>query len=62
MSIGIWQILLILVIVLIFFGAGKIPQVMGDLAKGLKSFRDGMDDDKGTKSVKKKNDGPVKKD
>lgn len=62
MSIGIWQILLILVIVLIFFGAGKIPQVMGDLAKGLKSFRDGMDGDKDTKSVKKKNDGPVQKD
>ena len=30
MSIGIWQVLLILVIVLIIFGAGKLPQVMGD--------------------------------
>ena len=34
MSIGIWQILLILLIVVIIFGAGKLPQVMGDLAKG----------------------------
>ena len=32
MSIGIWQIVLILVIVLILFGAGKLPRVMGDVA------------------------------
>ena len=45
MSIGIWQVVLILVIVLIIFGAGKIPQVMGDVAKGVKSFRSGLKDD-----------------
>ena len=45
MSIGIWQILLILLIVLIIFGAGKLPQVMGDLAKGVKSFKAGLKDD-----------------
>ena len=45
MSIGIWQVLLILVIVLIIFGAGKIPQVMGDVAKGIKSFKSGLKDD-----------------
>ncbi len=42
MSIGIWQIVLILVIVLILFGAGKIPRVMGDVAKGVKSFKAGL--------------------
>ena len=42
MSIGIWQIVLILLIVLIVFGSGKLPKVMEDLAKGLKSFREGM--------------------
>jgi sec-independent protein translocase protein TatA len=42
MSIGIWQIVLILAIVLILFGAGKIPRVMGDVAKGIKSFKSGM--------------------
>ena len=42
MSIGIWQIVLILVIVLLIFGAGKLPRVMGDFAKGIKSFKAGM--------------------
>ncbi len=42
MGIGIWQVILILAIVLILFGAGKLPRVMGDLAKGIKSFRSGM--------------------
>ena len=45
MSIGIWQIVLILVIVLILFGAGKLPKVMGDVAKGVKSFKSGLKDD-----------------
>lgn len=44
MSIGIWQIVLILVIVLLIFGAGKLPRVMGDFAKGIKSFKAGMKD------------------
>ncbi len=45
MSIGIWQVVLILAIVLILFGAGKLPKVMGDVAKGVKSFKAGMKDD-----------------
>ena len=45
MSIGIWQVVLILMIVLILFGAGKLPKVMGDVAKGVKSFKAGMKDD-----------------
>lgn len=45
MAIGVWQIVLILVIVLILFGAGKLPKVMGDLGKGMRSFKDGLKDD-----------------
>lgn len=45
MSIGIWQVVLILVIVLIIFGAGKLPKVMGDVAAGVKNFKQGMKDD-----------------
>ena len=45
MSIGIWQVILILMIVLILFGAGKLPKVMGDVAKGVKSFKAGLKDD-----------------
>ena len=41
-GIGIWQIVLILAIVLILFGAGKLPRVMGDVAKGVKSFKAGL--------------------
>ena len=39
MSLGIWQLLLILAIILLLFGAGKIPRLMGDLGKGIKSFK-----------------------
>lgn len=49
MSASLPQILVILVIVLILFGAGKLPTVMEDLGKGLRNFRRAM---KG----KKKND------
>jgi sec-independent protein translocase protein TatA len=45
MNIGIWQVLLVLVIVLIIFGAGKLPQVMGDVAKGVKNFKSGLKDE-----------------
>ena len=44
-GIGIWQIVLVLAIVLILFGAGKLPKVMGDLAKGVKTFRSGLKDE-----------------
>ena len=52
MNIGAGQLLIILVIILMLFGAGKLPQVMSDLGKGLKSFRDGMKDSKDENSDK----------
>lgn len=52
MSIGSGQLLIILVIILVLFGAGKLPQVMSDLGKGLKSFREGMKDSKDENSDK----------
>ncbi len=42
MGIGLKEILIILIVVLIVFGAGKLPRVMGDLGKGLRSFKDGL--------------------
>ncbi len=54
MSIGLWEVLGILAIVLILFGAGKLPNVMGDVAKGIKSFKAGMkDEDKASKDSEK---------
>lgn len=43
--IGFSEIALILLVVLIVFGAGKLPQVMGDLGKGLNAFKKGMKDE-----------------
>ena len=54
MSLGIWQIVLLLIIVFVFFGAGKLPKVMGDFAKGLKAFKDGMREDTDTETDSKK--------
>lgn len=45
MSIGIWQVVLVLLIVLLLFGAGKLPKVLGDLGKGIKSFKSGLADE-----------------
>ncbi len=42
MSFGIWQIVLIVLVVVLVFGANKIPRVMGDFAKGIKSFKAGL--------------------
>jgi len=38
----IWELVLILVIVFIFFGAGKLPNVMGDIGKSIRNFKKGL--------------------
>ncbi|AGA65100.1 Twin-arginine translocation protein TatA [Liberibacter crescens BT-1] len=42
---SIWHWLIVLVILLLLFGRGKIPELMGDLAKGIKNFKKGMSED-----------------
>ena len=54
MGIGAWQIVLILVIVLIIFGAGKLPKVMGDFGKGIKSFKTGLKEEEDNASIQPK--------
>ena len=44
MSIGFWQIAIVVVLVVLLFGRGKISSLMGDVAKGIKSFKKGMKD------------------
>lgn len=39
MFIGVWQLVLVLIIVLILFGSGRLPQVMSDVGKGLANLR-----------------------
>ena len=45
---SLWHWIIVLVIVMVLFGAGRIPRVMGDLAKGIKSFKKGMSEDEET--------------
>ena len=42
MSIGIWQIAIVVILVVLLVGRGKISSLMGDVAKGIKSFKKGM--------------------
>ena len=45
MGISFWQIAIVVVLVVFLFGRGKISSLMGDVAKGIKSFKKGMSDD-----------------
>ena len=45
MGISLVQLLVILLIILLLFGAGKLPQVMSELGKGLKAFKPSLKDD-----------------
>ena len=45
MSIGIWQIAIVVILVVLLLGRGKISSLMGDVAKGIKSFKKGMASD-----------------
>jgi sec-independent protein translocase protein TatA len=53
-SLSIWHWLVVIVVVLLLFGRGKISELMGDMAQGIKAFKKGMQDDEKTA------DAPVK--
>ena len=62
---SIWHWLIVLVVVLLLFGRGKIPELMGDMAKGIKSFKKGMADDEESeiadaKTVEHRKEEPVR--
>ena len=52
-GLGTQELIIILVLVLIIFGAGKLPQVGGALGKGLRNFKDGMKEGEGDAEKKK---------
>ena len=56
MGLSFAHILLLLLVVLVLFGAGKLPNVMGDIGKGLRNFKDGL------KGEEKKDDTDKKAD
>ncbi len=45
MGISFWQILVVVLLLVVLFGRGKISSLMGDMAKGIKSFKRGMAED-----------------
>ncbi|WP_299442883.1 twin-arginine translocase TatA/TatE family subunit [uncultured Rhodospira sp.] len=56
---SIWHWIIVLLVVLLLFGAGKIPRLMGDVAKGVKAFKKGLaeDDESGTGGDSKRIEG-----
>ena len=66
MSIGIWQIAIVVILVVLLFGRGKISSLMGDVAKGIKSFKKGMasdiTDESEPKNISDENKDSEKKD
>ena len=50
-NIGFWQIAVVVVLVILLFGRGKISDLMGDVASGIKNFRKGLADDEPAKDT-----------
>lgn len=48
-QIGIWQILIVALVVLVLFGRGRISDMMGDFGKGINSFKKGLNEEEGKK-------------
>jgi len=53
MSLGATELILILVIVFVIFGAGKLPQVMKDVGKSVKNLKDGLKEEGKKQGIKK---------
>jgi sec-independent protein translocase protein TatA len=51
-SLSIWHWIVVLVVVLLLFGRGKISELMGDMAQGIKAFKKGMAEDDKTAETK----------
>ncbi len=43
MGLSFWHLLIVLAVILIVFGAGKLPNVMSDLGRGIRSFKEGLE-------------------
>lgn len=62
MGISAWQIAIIVLVVVLLFGAGKIPRLMKDIGGGIKAFKEGLkEDDKNSKISENKTKEKSKK-
>lgn len=55
MAPSIWQILIVVLLVFVFFGARRLPNIMEDVAKGIKAFKSGLSDDDKSQNSNDKN-------
>ena len=66
MSPSLWQIAVVIILVVLLFGRGKISSLMGDVAKGIKSFKKGMasdiNDEGSQKNISENQDTPENQD
>jgi sec-independent protein translocase protein TatA len=55
LGLSIWKIAIIIAVIVLLFGRGKVSELMGDVAKGIKSFKRGMaEDDEAPKVIDQK--------
>ncbi|GMN03242.1 twin-arginine translocase TatA/TatE family subunit [Erythrobacter sp. MTPC3] len=60
-GIGIWQILIVALVILVLFGRGRISEMMGDFGKGISSFKKGMtEEDEAEPASKARIEAPAK--
>ncbi len=59
---SIWHWIIVLIIVLLLFGKGKIPTLMADMAKGIKSFKSNMKEDENSSNPPSDNNSDNNKD
>jgi sec-independent protein translocase protein TatA len=57
---SIWHWIVVVVVVLLLFGRGKISELMGDMAQGIKAFKKGMSEDEKTAAAEPGKTEPVK--
>lgn len=59
MNLGPWQLIIIALVVLVLFGRGRISEMMGDFGKGIKSFKQGMNDENEAAKPSARIEGPA---
>ncbi|MEZ5696528.1 MAG: twin-arginine translocase TatA/TatE family subunit [Sphingomonadaceae bacterium] len=59
MSLGPWQLIIIALVILVLFGRGRISEMMGDFGKGIKSFKQGMNEEDAPKKDAAKLEAPA---
>ena len=61
MRFGGWEIIIVLVIILLVFGPGRITKVAGEMGKSIKAFKDGLTEDKKSEDEESEDSQPKEK-